>query len=82
LIYFRRFSKISKNVSQREKAATPPSYSYCSDGFDFDCLGVDLEVRSLHYWPYLRQEIRGLRSVYTANMAGYQWAHLMSSELA
>jgi hypothetical protein len=36
-------------VSHSEKAAPPPSHSYCSAGFDW--LGVDLEVMSLCYEP-------------------------------
>ena len=52
-MYFGRFPKISLCITQ-EKAAPPrphppPSHSYYSAGFDW--LGVDLEVRSLCYWP-------------------------------
>jgi hypothetical protein len=52
-MYFGRFPNISL-CSTQEKAAPPhphppPSHSYCSAGFDW--LGVDLEVRSLCYWP-------------------------------
>ena len=50
------FWQISKNFSvyhTRESCppspCPPPSHSYCSAGFDW--LGVDLEVRSLCYWP-------------------------------
>jgi hypothetical protein len=52
-MYFGRFPKIYLCITQ-EKAAPPhphplPSHSYYSAGFDW--LGVDLEVRSLCYWP-------------------------------
>ena len=52
-MYFGRFPIISL-CSTQEKAAPPtppppPSHCYCSAGFDW--LGVDLEVRSLCYWP-------------------------------
>jgi hypothetical protein len=47
------FWQISKNFSVYHKREScphpPPSHSYCSAGFDW--LGVDLEVRSLCYWP-------------------------------
>jgi hypothetical protein len=52
-----------------------PFHSYYSAASNW--LGVDLKMRSL--CPHLRQEIRGLKSVYKANMAGYQSTHMMSS---
>ena len=47
------FWQIYKNLSlyhtRESRPHPPPSHSYCSAGFDW--LGVDLEVRSLCYWP-------------------------------
>ncbi len=47
-----------------------------------DLIGWVLTLRSgaLAIGPHLRQEFRGLSSVYTENMTGYQSAPVMSSE--
>jgi hypothetical protein len=44
-------TKISLCITQKKAVPCPylPYHSYCSAGFDW--LGVDLEVRSLCYWP-------------------------------
>jgi hypothetical protein len=43
------FWPISNNFSVYHTRESPPPHCYCSAGFDW--LGVDLEVRSLCYWP-------------------------------
>ncbi len=51
-MYFGRFPLISLCITQEKApppAPPPPSHCYCLTGFDW--LGVDLEVRSLCYWP-------------------------------
>jgi hypothetical protein len=55
---FQKFLCVSHRRKLPPRPHPPPSHSYCSAGFDW--LGVDLEVRSLCYWPTPQTGIQGI----------------------